>query len=43
MAAGLFLWLMLWRALPRDWRNRPIALAGLAIVAPILAVIVEAL
>lgn len=43
MATGLFLWLMLWRALPRDVRNRPIALAGLAVAAPILTVVVEAL
>jgi len=43
MAAGLFLWLMLWRLLPRDFRNRPLTLAGLAIVAPVLTVVVEAL
>ena len=43
MAAGLLLWLMLWRVLPRDIRNRPLTLAGLAIVAPILTVVVEAL
>ena len=43
MASGLFLWLMLWRLLPRDIRNRPLTLAGLAIVAPVLTVIVEAL
>jgi methionine sulfoxide reductase heme-binding subunit len=43
IAAGLFLWLMLWRLLPRDLRNRPLTLAGLAIAAPILTVIVEAL
>ena len=43
MASGLFLWLMLWRFLPRDVRNRPLTLAGLAIAAPILTVIVEAL
>jgi sulfoxide reductase heme-binding subunit YedZ len=43
MAAGLFLWLMLWRLAPRDIRSRPLILAGLAIVAPILTVVVEAL
>lgn len=43
MAAGLFLWLMLWRLMPRDSRNKPLTLAGLAIAAPILTVIVEAL
>ncbi len=43
MATGLFLWLMLWRLLPRDIRNRPPVLVGLAIATPILTVIVEAL
>lgn len=43
MASGLFLWLMLWRALPRDIRTRPLTLAGLSIAAPILTVTVEAL
>lgn len=43
MATGLFLWLMLWRLLPRDIRSRPPALVGLAIATPILTVIVEAL
>jgi sulfoxide reductase heme-binding subunit YedZ len=43
MASGLFLWLILWRILPREVRNRPIALVGLAIAAPILTVTVEAL
>lgn len=43
MASGLFLWLMLWRALPRAIRNKPLSLAGLAIAAPVLTVIVEAL
>jgi methionine sulfoxide reductase heme-binding subunit len=43
MASGLFLWLMLWRLLPRDIRNKPLALAGLAIAVPILTVAIEAL
>lgn len=43
MACGLFLWLMLWRLLPRDIRNRLPSLAGLAIAGPILTVTVEAL
>lgn len=43
MACGLFLWLMLWRLLPRDIRSRPPMLTGLAIATPILTVIVEAL
>jgi sulfoxide reductase heme-binding subunit YedZ len=43
MASGLFLWLALWRLLPRDLRNRPLSLAALAVVAPVLTVIVEAL
>jgi sulfoxide reductase heme-binding subunit YedZ len=43
MASGLFLWLMLWRALPRDIRNKPLALASLAVAAPILTAILEAL
>jgi sulfoxide reductase heme-binding subunit YedZ len=43
MACGLFLWLMLWRLLPRDIRRRPPTLAGLAIATPILTVVVEAL
>jgi sulfoxide reductase heme-binding subunit YedZ len=43
MASGLFLWLMLWRLLPRDVRNKPLALAGLAIVTPVLTVVIEAL
>ena len=34
---------MLWRLLPRDIRNRPLTLAGLAIAAPILTVTIEAL
>jgi len=43
MASGLFLWLMLWRALPRDIRSKPQTLAGLAVATPILTVVVEAL
>ena len=43
MATGLFLWLALWRMLPRAMRNKPLSLAGLAVIAPILTVVVEAL
>jgi sulfoxide reductase heme-binding subunit YedZ len=41
--AGLFFWLMLWRALPRRWRTRPLALPGLAIAAGLATAAVEAL
>ncbi len=30
---GLFVWLMLWRLLPTDWRSRPLVLAPLAAAA----------
>lgn len=41
--AGLFFWLMLWRALPRRWRGRALALPGLAIGAGLATAAVEAL
>ena len=41
--AGLFFWLMLWRALPRRWQGRALALPGLAIAAGLATAAVEAL
>jgi sulfoxide reductase heme-binding subunit YedZ len=41
--AGLFFWLMLWRALPRRWQGRTLALPGLAIGAGLATAAVEAL
>ncbi|MGG5810327.1 sulfite oxidase heme-binding subunit YedZ [Falsiroseomonas sp. CW058] len=42
LLAGLFLWLMLWRALPGRWRAHPPALAGLALAAAASTALVEA-
>jgi sulfoxide reductase heme-binding subunit YedZ len=41
--AGLFCWLMLWRALPRRWQGRALALPGLVIGAGLATAAVEAL
>jgi len=40
--AGLFAWLMLWRALPRRWQTRLWVLPELAVVAGLIAALVEA-
>jgi methionine sulfoxide reductase heme-binding subunit len=39
--AGLFLWLMLWRLMPRDWRRRIVVYPVLAVVSATLAAGVE--
>ncbi len=41
--AGLFFWLMLWRALPRRWQGRTLALPALAIAAGLATAAVEVL
>ena len=38
---GLFVWLMLWRALPMGWQRSPIAQLGLTVVAAFAAVGIE--
>jgi sulfoxide reductase heme-binding subunit YedZ len=40
-AAGLFVWLMLWRVLPARVRVQPVALAGLGVPAGVLAAGIE--
>lgn len=41
LTAGLFLWLMLWRALPGGWETRVLPLLGLALTAMLATVAME--
>ncbi|MBV9654999.1 MAG: sulfoxide reductase heme-binding subunit YedZ [Acetobacteraceae bacterium] len=40
--AGLFVWLMLWRLLAAGWRNRAVALLGLALGSGVITAMLEA-
>lgn len=40
-AAGLFTWLMIWRALPEAWRRPPAVYPALAVLAGLLTVVIE--
>ena len=42
-AAGVFVWLGLWRLAPRGWQKRLSLLGGLALVVPLAAALLEAL